>query len=785
GRLKGTFLDMILRTAAVEDRFLSVSEASGLSPEWPRGNARYFYGAKFLSWLSAREGSEKLRQFVNEYSGNIIPFRVNATADDVYGESMNALWNEWSSQQQAAYRAEVARLGTITPRERITDLGDETRHPLLSPDGTRLAYTHEGPFERPTIRVIELSTGREMARHQVNNASPISWSPDGRSIAYSQLEFVGSYALLSDLYVWEIGGDARRITRGARLKDPAFTPGGRSIVAIQNEAGRNRIVEVAVDSGAVTPLVTPSDYVQFSEPVVNASGDRIAVAQWENGRIDIVLYERRGHLISNLTRSLARSTNSSPRFGPNDTLHFSSDVTGIANVYAVSATGGAPRRLTNVYGGAFFPTTRDGRRFYVSDYSSDGFDIAMFDATGNYAVVARERQAVADDIPAPLSATTASRPYSAWQSVRPRWWFPIVGSVATADDDLELTVGATTSGGDVLGFHSYTATATTTFSDERSDSHFSIVYAYDRLYPTISVGAFRFDEDVINFVAGSENLGTYTETTTRLIAQATFPFRRVRHQTYVWGGVVRDDIDASEAADIVPPDLEDFGIFRGALQGIRLGAQFNNAQQYAWSISPENGFNIRFDYENLTESLGSDASMQQLRGDLRAFRTIPWRRSPMGRHVIAARVAAAENRGDYVFQRELLVGGSEDVGFPNLDIRRLPVRGYGEGTLRGDRAAIASLEYRFPIWEIERGPTTWPIFFNRVVGSVFADGGRAWGFSIFDPQFDTIASVGAEAGLDLVLGFALPLRYRFGVARRLRDPGNGDVEFYAGLGTAF
>ena len=419
GRLKGTFLDMILRTAAVEDRFLSVSEASGLSPQWPRGNVRYFYGAKFLSWLSAREGADKLRQYVNEYSGNIIPFRVNATAKDVYGESMNALWNEWSSQQQAAYRAEVAQLGPITPRERITTLGEETRHPLLSSDGTRLAYTHEGPFERPTIRVIELATGREIARHAVNNASPISWSPDGTGIAYSQLEFVGSYALRSDLYVWEIDGGGRRLTRGLRLKDPAFTPDGRSLVAVQNEAGRNRLVEVALEDGAVTPLVTPPAAIQFSEPVLNAAGDRIAVAQWENGRIDVVLYDRRGGLISNLTRSLPRSTNTSPKFGADGTVYFTSDVTGIANVYAVSESGRELRRLTNVYGGAFFPTTRDGRRFYISDYSADGFDIAMLDATQSYAIVPREREA-SDDIPAPLAATTASRPYSARQSVRPR-----------------------------------------------------------------------------------------------------------------------------------------------------------------------------------------------------------------------------------------------------------------------------------------------------------------------------------------------------------------------------
>ena len=797
GRLKGTFLDMVLRTAAVENQFASVSSAAGLSPDWPSGNTRYFYGAKFLSWLAQREGADKLRQYINEYSGNVIPFRVNATAEDVYGRTINSLWREWSAEQQAAYRQDVDRLGPLTARERVTSLGYETRYPLLSPDGARLAYTHDGPFERPTIRVRDLTTGREIDSHQINNGSAISWSPDGTAVAYSQLEFVGSVALISDIYVWEIGEGERRITRGARLKDPAFLPGGSAVIAVENRAGRNRLVEVNIATGAITPIIEPAGYIQFSEPVVNRTADRIAVAQWENGRIDIVVYDRRGARVANLTRALPPSTNASPRFSDDGTtLYFTSDVTGVANVFAADTAGSAAvRRLTNVYGGAFFPTTRDGRRFYISDYSSSGFDIAMFDAAQEYEVrprlIPRSVMAAADipdasslAIPDPL-ANAQPQSYSPWQSLRPRWWFPIIATETNASDEVDLTIGATTSGADVLGFHSYSASAAGTFGEGRSDGHFSLVYAYDRLLPTITLGAFRYDEDVVRFVSGDTDLGTYTETTLRLVAQATVPFRRVRHQTYVWGGVIRDDIDASNTSEIVPDEIDLFGIFSGTLQGIRAGAQFNNAQQYAWSISPENGLNVRVDYEHLSRSLGSDASLQQLRGDLRAYRTIPYRRSPLGRHVVAARIAGAQNSGDYVFQRELLVGGSDAVAFPSLDSRLLPVRGFPQGTLRGQRAAIASLEYRFPIWEIERGPSTWPIFFQRVVGAAFVDAGRTWRPTFFSPDRDTIAAAGVEAGLDLFLGFALPLRYKAGAAYRLTEPEKGNIEFFLGLGTTF
>ncbi|MEO6259359.1 MAG: hypothetical protein ABIP63_03380, partial [Thermoanaerobaculia bacterium] len=316
GRLKGTFLDMVLRTAAIENRFASESEASGLGPFWPGGNSRYFYGARFLSWLSTTRGADKLTQYLHAYS-NAIPFRVNASASQVYGQSMKSLWLEWSAEQQRLYKAERDRLAVdgLTDRQRLTTLGYETVHPLLSPDGTRIAYSHRGPYERPTLRIRNVATGKDVRVRTVNATSTLSWSADGKSIAYSDLELVESVSVSSDLYIWDLDGDhSRRITQSARLKDPAFSPDGRSLIAVSNQLGRNALVEVDVATGSIRDVLTPADDRQFDEPVVSHDGTRIAVAEWRNGSTQIVLYDRSGRLISNLTERFAAALNSSPRF---------------------------------------------------------------------------------------------------------------------------------------------------------------------------------------------------------------------------------------------------------------------------------------------------------------------------------------------------------------------------------------------------------------------------------------------------------------------------------------
>ena len=773
GRVKSTFLDMILRTAAIENRWPSEAQASGLTPYWPAGSARYLFGGKFLTWVARRHGTDALARYFNEYSGRLIPYMHNRTARHVFGTSISQMWKEWSREQHAAYRADLERLRVagLTEPARLTQLGYETKYPLLSPDGTRVAYTHRGPYERPTLRVWDVASGREIETHETHTTSSISWSPDGTSIAYADLEYHRTFSLLSDIYIWRVGDRSeRRLTHGARLKHPAFTPDGRALIAVQNRGGRNALVEVDAETGAIRTLVTPDDDTQFSD--VSVSGDRIVVAEWKEGRIDVVTYGRDGRRIANLPESLPRSMNSAPRFTRDgSTIFFSSDVTGVANVFSVPATGGELRRVTNVYGGAFCPTTVDGRTIYFSNYHANGFDVARADAGTTFPIVPRAvgtpastgTMTTIDDDAARQTTVVAPR-YSALRSIAPRWWSPIFA---------EGVIGATTSGGDVLGFHQYTATVT-------NESH-AVVYNYDRLYPTVTLATIGYDDDAVIFRT-SQGLRTYTQRNERLLAQVSVPWRRFERQVVGYVGGVRDEITGAPPQGVAESDLDRAGVFRGTLQGLRTGVIFNSARQFGFSVSREDGITARLDYENLSRAFGSDRTLQALRADVRGYLPIALARSPLGRHVLAARVAGGTTAGDTVLQRELRVGGTGEGEFLGLGSRHFPVRGYETSTLRGYRAALGSLEYRLPIWNIDRGPSTWPVFFNRLVGAAFVDAGTAWQRN---GNRRTIASTGAEVGLDLFLSYVAPIRYRIGFAYLLTDPDRGALRPYVSFGTSF
>src|SRR5690606_22578439 len=95
GRLQGTFHEMQLRTAVIEDRFEGIDQASALSPVWPAGNRSYAYGSLFFDHLMARHGEDSMADFAEAVAGQWIPYRMNAAGRSAFGQSLSDAWREW------------------------------------------------------------------------------------------------------------------------------------------------------------------------------------------------------------------------------------------------------------------------------------------------------------------------------------------------------------------------------------------------------------------------------------------------------------------------------------------------------------------------------------------------------------------------------------------------------------------------------------------------------------------------------------------------------------------
>ena len=92
GRVRGSYVDMVLRTAVLEDGLERLDQVTGSSPNWPAGDRVYVYGATFFDHLSDTYGEERLGAFADAIARQWIPYRVNAGAKHAFGVSFSKLW---------------------------------------------------------------------------------------------------------------------------------------------------------------------------------------------------------------------------------------------------------------------------------------------------------------------------------------------------------------------------------------------------------------------------------------------------------------------------------------------------------------------------------------------------------------------------------------------------------------------------------------------------------------------------------------------------------------------
>jgi hypothetical protein len=123
-----------------------------------------------------------------------------------------------------------------------------------------------------------------------------------------------------------------------------------------------------------------------------------------------------------------------------------------------------------------------------------------------------------------------------------------------------------------------------------------------------------------------------------------------------------------------------------------------------------------------------------------------------------------------------------------------PVRGFPTAARFGRYAWSSSVEYRFPIKLVNRGPGLIPLHLNWLGGTVFVDAGNAWGPELerpgfFSPRRDALLSVGGELLARILPLWFQELDVRIGAAKPLKwDKAQGDaggLRGYLRLGLAF
>ena len=399
--------DMLLRTSVLSNSYLSFTEMGHFSSKSSlEREFVYNQGFGFTIYLADRFGEDILAEITSASAagkhGNF-----SKTIESVTGYSGELLFQEWINDLLTEY-GQVRQSVDQTTSTEIESKGFFNFHPQFSPEGEQFAYlSNRGrDYARNTLILVQdgelteiddlsstqtLSEGQnyQLSHGFTSNtaldfiSSRFSFSPDGNKIMYSRAEKNRLGETYNDLYIYKIHEElSQQITNNARIQDPAWHPSSRNIAAIQFSNGTQNIVLVDPESGNITALTNFQNGETIHSPVWNSDGSKIYFAAASQSNRNIYSYSLNDDEIVPVFESKYVDFRD-PWIDPNDEyLYFSSDITGIFNIYRIHFDSVQVEQMTNVLGGTFMPHVKEDQ-LYVAEYKNDGYKITRFALSGD------------------------------------------------------------------------------------------------------------------------------------------------------------------------------------------------------------------------------------------------------------------------------------------------------------------------------------------------------------------------------------------------------------------
>ncbi len=401
-----THRDMILREYVINHKMFTLQEMGGFGKTSLGNESTYNAGFAFVHYLATTYGPDVLRRLSNAMR-SIDALTINYAFQKVLHKSAHTVYDEWKAFLEKMYDRKTAPIKkTLHTGRIISGVGFANLFPIFSPDGKSIAYCSNKGYDYfglSSIYVMKLSDSTEKEITD-NVASELSWSKDGRYLVYAkQTRNNPFWNSLSDIYVYDLKKEKEfRITRGLRARYPSLSEDGKEVCYVANDdvplgllchyAGLVSGTEIGGTDGTANLYVADIDLAKHRLSNIRritdfVSGQQVYGPRWsENGKsisFSYSLAASRRICIYDIADSSYRFVTPEGQDSRNavfadqdSSIIFSSDRSGIFNIYKTNLFTDSTVALTNVLGGAFQPTvSRDGNLVY-SAYHWNGYKIA-------------------------------------------------------------------------------------------------------------------------------------------------------------------------------------------------------------------------------------------------------------------------------------------------------------------------------------------------------------------------------------------------------------------------
>ncbi len=379
-----THRDMILRTAVLDNQLLSINEMNVFGKN-SLGNERvYNQGYALTLYMTHKYGERVLPDLVRSLKK---PWRITfngalKTHLQTNEKDIHAEWSQWllNGYTQATKQIRKHQI----PMRYLEEKGIANFHPVFSPDGMQVAYlTNRGRdyLSLLSLRLVDLKTGKHR-QLKTGVSSSVSWSPDGSRLAYAKKKMKtlqGSHYY--DLFIYDLrNGKEKRLTRFIRARQPDWSRDGQRLVCVVEQDGTSNLAVIGTDGKNFRKITSFEHGEQVYAPRWMAEENRIVFGlSGEKGGRDIAVIDSDGSDLAYLLQTEHDERDPFPD-AEGKCIYYSSDATGIFNIYRLDLDRGESQQLTHVLGGAFMPSVNGEGQMVCSYFQSNGYKIVIFDA---------------------------------------------------------------------------------------------------------------------------------------------------------------------------------------------------------------------------------------------------------------------------------------------------------------------------------------------------------------------------------------------------------------------
>jgi Tol biopolymer transport system component len=390
--------DMVLRDATING-YLTPLELAG-------GFLVYKEGQSAIGYIVEKYGEEKLSEILNKGKRDL---SMDKALKSAIGLDQAAFSEEWMKAQRKKYWPDIAM------RKDPKDFARELTHhpkdgsyvnekPSFSPDGTRLAIFSDRS-DYTEIYIISSIDGKLIKRLVKGErsgdleslhsyVSGLSWSPDGKSLAFVSKSKGRDVLCLVEVKNGKIYKKLKFDLDA--MRSPTWSPDGSKIVFVGIKNGKADLYSCDIASRKLVQLM--DDYYDDEDPSFSPDGKLVAfssdrpqspvsdTANYRYGHYELYLLELATWKITPVISGMIQTVpfagewnNTSPSWSPDGKkMCFVSDRNGIYNLYVADLESLTVVPITNILGGCFSPTwSKDGDKIAFSAFQKGGWDIFL------------------------------------------------------------------------------------------------------------------------------------------------------------------------------------------------------------------------------------------------------------------------------------------------------------------------------------------------------------------------------------------------------------------------